>query len=144
MSCLLSCLPHLPTLSDAHSTYVALAAAHREVASPTSPLDVSSRIPLSLSATVRQFRVADANSAQLQRFVTSKLKVDARARTQRRADTMGIHMQAILHSTDTKHANLIFRLLPTDNELTMRSDDWDQLVRARLAYPPNDNLPLSF
>ena len=50
-------------------------------------------------------------------------------------------MQAILHSTDTKHANLVFRLLPTDNELTMRSDDWDQLVRARLAYPPNDNLP---
>ena len=23
----------------------------------------------------------------------------------------------------------------------MRSDDWDQLIRARLAYPPNDNLP---
>ena len=49
-------------------------------------------------------------------------------------------MQAILHSTDTKHANLIFRLLPTDSDLTMRSDDWDQLIRARLAYPPNDNL----
>ena len=75
LSCLLSCLPHLPTLSDAHSTYVALAAAHREVASRSSPLDVSSRIPLSLSNTVRQFRVADANSAQLQRFVTSKLKL---------------------------------------------------------------------
>jgi hypothetical protein len=54
---------------------------------------------------------------------------------------MGMHMQAILHSTDTKHANLVFRLLPTDSDLTMRSDDWDQLVRARLAYPPNDNLP---
>ena len=141
LSCLLSCLPHLPTLSDAHSTYVALAAAHFEVASPSSTLDVSSRIPLSLSATVRQFRVADANSAQLQRFVTSKVKADARVRTQRRTDGMGIHMQAILNSTDTKHANLVFRLLPTDNELTMRSDDWDQLVRARLAYPPNDNLP---
>ena len=141
LSCLLSCLPHLPTRSDAHSTYVALAAAHREVASPSSPLDVSSRIPLSLSSTVRQFRIADANSAQLQRFVTSKVKADARVRTQRRTDGMGLHMQAILHSTDIKHANLVFRLLPTDNELTMRSDDWDQLVRARLAYPPNDNLP---
>ena len=105
------------------------------------PLDVSSRIPLSLNDTVRQFRAADANSVQLQRFVTSKLKVDARTRTQGRTDGMGVHMQAILHSTDTKHANLIFRLLPTDNELTMQSDDWDQLVRARFAYPPNDNLP---
>ena len=55
---------------------------------------------------------------------------------------MGIQMQAILHSTDTKHANLVFRLLPTDDDLTMKSEDWDQLVRARLAYPPpNDNLP---
>ncbi len=141
LSCLLSCLPHLPTLSERHSSYVALAAAHQEVASPSSRLDVSSRIPLTLSASVRQFRSDDANSSQLQRFVTSKLKADARSQTYRRSDAMGLHMQAILHSTDTKHANLVFRLLPTDNELTMRSDDWDQLVRARLAYPPNDNLP---
>ena len=141
LSCLLSCLPFLPTLSGEHSTYLALAAAHGKVASRSSPLDVSSRIPLSLNDTVRQFRAADANSVQLQRFVTSKLKVDARTRTRGRTDGMGVHMQAILHSTDTKHANLIFRLLPTDNELTMRSDDWDQLIRARLAYPPNDNLP---
>ena len=63
----------------------------------SSTLDVSSRIPLSLSTTVRQFRVADANSAQLQRFVTSKVKADARVRTQRRTDGMGLHMQAILH-----------------------------------------------
>ena len=61
LSCLLSCLPHLPTLSDGHSSYVALAAAHQEVASDSSPLDVSSRIPLSLSASVRQFRSDDAN-----------------------------------------------------------------------------------
>lgn len=80
-------------------------------------------------------------SVQLQRFVTSRLKVDARKSVRLRTDAMGVHMQAILHSTDTKHANLIFRLLPTDDDLTMRSDDWDQLIRARLAYPPNDNLP---
>ena len=141
LSCLLLCLPFLPTLSDEHSTYLALAAAHRQVASRSSPLDVSSRIPLSLNDTVRQFRAADANSVQLQRFVTSKLKVDARKSVHLRTDGMGVHMQAILHSTDAKHANLIFRLLPTDSDLTMRSDDWDQLIRARLAYPPNDNLP---
>jgi hypothetical protein len=141
LSCLLSCLPTLPHIPDTTSTYAALSAAHRDVASAHSNLDVSSRIPLSLSATVRQFRQPDANATQLQRFVTSKLKQQARTSVQRRADPMAKHMQAILHSTDTKHANLIFRLLPTDNALTMRSDDWDQLVRARLAYPPHDNLP---
>jgi hypothetical protein len=141
LSCLLSCLSTLPPIPDTSSTYAALHAAHRDIASASSNLDVSSRIPLSLSATVRQFRAPDANTTQLQRFVTSKLKAEARAHVRSRDDAMGKHMQAILHSTDTKHANLIFRLLPTDNELTMRSDDWDQLVRARLAYPPNDNLP---
>jgi hypothetical protein len=141
LSCLLSCLSSLPRIPDTSGTYAALSAAHRDVASVHSNLDVSSRIPLSVSVTVRQFRQPDANATQLQRFVTSKLKSQARASLQRRTDAMAKHMQAILHSTDTKHANLIFRLLPTDNSLTMRSDDWDQLVRARLAYPPHDNLP---
>ena len=50
-------------------------------------------------------------------------------------------MRAILNSTDSKHANLVFRILPTDNSLSLKSNDWDQLIRARLAYPPNDNLP---
>ena len=54
---------------------------------------------------------------------------------------MAKHIQAILNSTDTKHANLIFRLLPTDPDLVMKSHDWDQLLRARLALPPDDNLP---
>jgi hypothetical protein len=54
---------------------------------------------------------------------------------------MATHMRAILNSTDHKHANLIFRILPTEPELSMSSNDWDQLLRARLAYPPDDNLP---
>jgi len=54
---------------------------------------------------------------------------------------MATHMKAILNRTDHKHANLIFRLLPTAPELSMPSNDWDQLLRARLALPPTDNLP---
>jgi hypothetical protein len=104
-------------------------------------MDVSSRIPLSLSTTIRQFRHSDANTHQLQRFVTSKLKSAARASVRERSDTMATHMKAILNSTDHKHANLIFRILPTEPELSMTSNDWDQLLRARLAYPPDDNLP---
>ena len=144
LCCLLTCLPHLPELAKDGSTYAALAAAHTSVASPSSSLDVSSRIPLSLDATVRQFSKTDANNvSQLQRFVTSKLKASARLDidTNHRKDEMAKHMRAILNSTDSKHANLIFRILPTDNSLSLKSNDWDQLLRARLAYPPNDNLP---
>jgi len=142
MSCLLTCLSSMPLINHDTRTYDALEAAHKHVVI-TCKLDVSSRIPLSLSTAVRQFRKGDAKTHQLQRFVTSKLKARARQVLSQRTDTMGKYMRAILHSTDSKHANLVFRLLPTDHTLTMSPEDWDQLLRARLAYPPDDNLPPS-
>ena len=141
MSCLLSCLPFLPHLDPSSSTYVALASAHHDLASPASILDVSSRIPLSLSATVRQYRNPDIVTSQLQRFVTSALKKSDRLNLSHRHDTMAKVLKTILHSTDSKHSNLLFRFLPTHPDLVLKSDDWDQLVRARLALPPSDNIP---
>ena len=138
LSCLLSCISTLPPLNHDTTTHEALEAAHKHIVI-TSKLDVSSRIPLSFSSAVRQFRKGDAKTHQLQRFVTSKLKSRARDILSKRTDSMAKYMRAILNSTDSKHANLVFRLLPTDRALTMSPEDWDQLLRARLAYPPNDN-----
>ena len=142
LSCLLSCISTLPPLNHDTTTHEALEAAHKHIVI-TSKLDVSSRIPLSFSSAVRQFRQGDAKTHQLQRFITSKLKSRARDILSKRTDSMAKYMRAILNSTDSKHANLVFRLLPTDRALTMSPEDWDQLLRARLAYPPNDNLPPS-
>ena len=91
LSCVLSSLVSLPDLSPESSTYKALDAAHQHVVC-AKKLDVSSRIPLSLSTSIRQFRQADANTHQLQRFVTSKLKSAARASVHERSDTIAIHM----------------------------------------------------
>lgn len=111
MSCLLSSLVSLPELSPDSSTYKALRDAHGYVVS-TSKLDVSSRIPPSLGTAI-QVCQPEANTHQLQRFVTSKLKSAARASLLPRTDSMAMHMKAILNSINHKHANLIFRLLPT-------------------------------
>jgi hypothetical protein len=140
LSSVLSSLASLPELSSDSSTHKALEAAHQHVVSDKK-LDVSSRIPLSFSTATRQFRQPDVNTHQLQRFVTSKLKSAAREAVNARTDASATYLKAILNSTDHKHANLIFRLLPTEPELSMPSNDWDQLLRARLAYPPDDNLP---
>ena len=96
--------------------------------------------PLSFNDTVRQFSNSDDNTQQLQRFITSKLKVSTRVDMKKSTTEMAKHCRARLNSTDSKHSNLIFRLLPTSPDLTLDPDDWDQF-RARLAYPPDDNLP---
>lgn len=83
----------------------------------------------------------DKNVKGLQRKLHHTIKKKDRQNIDIRTDEMGQYMRAMLNSTSNRHANLIFRLLPTHTDLRLSSDNWNQLIRSRLLLPSSDHLP---
>jgi hypothetical protein len=143
LSCVLSCLSSLPSLVHAGALYKSLRTTHRTLTSVSSPCHptVSSHIPLSFSTTMHRYMKPETNLTALQSKLHHTIKQKDREQIDKRTDEMGRYMRAMLNSTSSKHANIIFRLLPTHPALRLTSDNWNQLARARLLLPSSDNLP---
>ena len=141
-ACVAACLPILPLLEPGGVTERHLRSTHDVLVSEFPAGALSPRIPANFDAMIRKFTDADPSkreTAKLQRFITQKIKSVFMSKLE--SEDFPQEIVTIAQCTRTKHANILFHVPPMHPSFSLSTDDWNQMLRARLALPPHDHLP---
>jgi hypothetical protein len=141
-SCVAACLPILPPLIPDGLLYKHFYSTHQVLISEFPVAALSPRIPPSFDAMVSKFCDTDPtkrDSSKLQRFITQKVKSVFIQKLE--TEQFPQHLITIAQCSSAKHANILFHVPPMHPNFSLSSDDWNQMMRARLGLPGHDHLP---
>ena len=141
-ACVATCLPTLPSLGNDGMVERHFRNTHATLIAEFPDKTLSPRIPDDYTNMIKKYTNMDpkvSETSKLQRFIMQKVKSVFMSKLE--SGEFPQELVTVAQCSRAKHANILFHVPPMHPSFSLSTEDWNQMMRARLALPAHDHLP---